>query len=91
MRSLGQLQKPDLLAIPIATLLREAIFDREIRPGDRIVERQLASQWNVSRAPLREAIKQLTAEGPLVVSPHRGASVRGVSKKELTELSRSGR
>jgi DNA-binding GntR family transcriptional regulator len=45
MRSLGQLKKPDLLAVPIATLLREAIFDREIRPGDRIVERQLASQW----------------------------------------------
>ena len=86
MRSLGQLQKPDLLAVPIATLLREAIFVREIRPGERIVERQLASQWNVSRAPLREAIKQLTTEGLLVVSPHRGASVREVSKKELTEL-----
>lgn len=86
MHSLEKLQKPDVLAVPIATLLREAIFDQRLRPGERIVERQLAEQWNVSRAPLREAIKQLSAEGLLVVSPHRGASVREVSKKELTEL-----
>jgi DNA-binding GntR family transcriptional regulator len=86
MHSLEKLQKPDVLAVPIATLLREAIFDRRLHPGDRIVERQLAEQWNVSRAPLREAIKQLSTEGLLVISPHRGASVREVSKKELTEL-----
>lgn len=86
MPRLHDLHKPDLLAVPIATLLRDAIFDWELRPGDRIVERQLASQWNVSRAPLREAIEQLTAEGLLVRSPHRGASVREVSEKELTEL-----
>jgi DNA-binding GntR family transcriptional regulator len=81
-----QLQKPDLLAVPIATLLREAIFEGVLRPGDRLVERQLASQWNVSRAPLREAIEQLTAEGLLVRSPHRGASVRELSERELNEL-----
>jgi DNA-binding GntR family transcriptional regulator len=81
-----QLQKPDLLAVPIATLLRDAIFEGALRPGDRLVERQLASQWNVSRAPLREAIEQLTAEGLLVRSPHRGASVRESSERELNEL-----
>jgi DNA-binding GntR family transcriptional regulator len=80
------LQKPDLLAVPIATLLREAIFEGALRPGDRLVERQLAAQWNVSRAPLREAIEQLTAEGLLVRSPHRGASVRELSERELNEL-----
>ena len=86
MRSLSKLQRPDLLAVPIAALLRDAIFDWELRPGERIIERRLAAQWNVSRAPLREAIKQLTSEGLIVVSPHRGASVRGVSEKELIEL-----
>jgi len=86
MQSLTTLQKPDLLAVPVAALLRDAILRWQFPPGERIVERQLASQWNISRAPLREAIRQLVAEGLLVVSPRRGAAVRDVSEKELSEL-----
>jgi len=86
MHGLNSLQRPELLAVPIATLLRNAILSGEFRPGDRLVERQLAAQWNVSRAPLREAIELLTTEGFLLRSPHRGASVRELSERELNEL-----
>jgi DNA-binding GntR family transcriptional regulator len=86
MQKLAPLKKPDLLSTPVATLLRDAILDWELPPGERIIERQLATQWNISRAPLREAIKELMAEGLVEVSPRRGASVRDISISELREL-----
>jgi DNA-binding GntR family transcriptional regulator len=86
MKSLSALRKPKLLTEPIIELLREAILDRRLKPGERIVERQLATQWDISRAPLREAIRQLSSEGLITLSPHRGARVRDISREELTEL-----
>lgn len=86
MQRLPDLERPELLQERVADRIREAILEGSIQPGERIVEFQLSKQWNISRAPLREAIRQLAAEGLVVLSPHRGASVAEVSLAELQEL-----
>ncbi|GAA3627210.1 GntR family transcriptional regulator [Microlunatus ginsengisoli] len=55
--------------------LRDKIIDGELGSGERVVERDLAAELEVSRIVIREAIQQLTAEGLLVVAPRRGAMV----------------
>ncbi len=81
-----ELQRQEPLPARIAELLREAILDGRLPPGERLIEQKLALQWNISRAPLREAIRQIASEGLVTLSPHRGASVAEVSQGELEEL-----
>ena len=81
-----ELQRQELLPARIAELLREAILDGRLQPGERLIEQKLALQWSISRAPLREAIRQIASEGLVNVSPHRGASVAEISQGELEEL-----
>lgn len=84
--TLKNLEKPELLPARIADLIRDAILKGQLAPGARLIEQHLAKQWNISRAPLREAIRQLATEGLVTLSPHRGASVSEVSEVALTEL-----
>jgi DNA-binding GntR family transcriptional regulator len=79
-------ERPELLAERAAGHIREAIIHGRLEPGQRLVESQLAKQWGVSRAPLREAMRLLTAEGLVALSPHRGATVSPVSPQELQDL-----
>ena len=59
----------------VAARLRAMVFDRELTPGDFIDEKALADSWQVSRTPLREALKVLAAEGLVELVPHRGCRV----------------
>ncbi len=59
----------------VAARLRAMIFDRELPPGGYIDEKALAAAWQVSRTPLREALKVLAAEGLVELVPHRGCRV----------------
>jgi DNA-binding GntR family transcriptional regulator len=79
-------QRPDTLPERIASFIREAIIEGRWGPGGRLVESHLARQFGVSRAPLREALRLLVAEGLVVWSPHRGPMVRETSDCELAEL-----
>jgi DNA-binding GntR family transcriptional regulator len=81
-----ELQRQEPLPARIAELLREAILDGRLPPGERLIEQRLALQWSISRAPLREAIRQIASEGLVSFSPHRGASVAEISQGELEEL-----
>lgn len=67
-------------------VLREAILDSRLRPGQRLVERELIEQTGVSRATIREALRQLTAEGLVTVVPQRGAIVVELTAKEVKDL-----
>ena len=67
-------------------LLREAVIDGSLKPGERLVEDSLAAQYNVSRTPLREAIHKLEMEGFLQRLPSRGLVVAELSGKEVEEL-----
>jgi DNA-binding GntR family transcriptional regulator len=66
--------------------LREAIFQGTLRPGERLMEIQLAEEMGVSRTPVREAIRKLELEGLAVMVPRKGAYVAGLSMKDIIEV-----
>jgi DNA-binding GntR family transcriptional regulator len=77
---------PAPLRSQVVANLRAAITEGIFLPGDRLVERALCEQLQVSRPSIREAIRQLEAEGLLEVVPHRGPVVRSLSKQDAAEL-----
>lgn len=66
--------------------LRRRILHAELGPGTKLNEVRLATELEVSRTPLREALHQLTHEGFLTTSPGRGWSVAALSSQEVREL-----
>lgn len=74
MNSLPRLPSPTL-ADRAAEMLRERILAGEFVSGDRLVEARIAKQLGISRGPLREAFKQLAADGLVREEPRRGTFV----------------
>lgn len=82
------------LNIPVKKVLREdikrylinAILRGDYKPGERLVETQIARDINVSQAPVREAIRDMEQMGILTSEPYRGASVRNFSIKDLRDI-----
>ncbi|GAB3394819.1 GntR family transcriptional regulator [Amycolatopsis echigonensis] len=66
--------------------LRERILTGRLKPGDRLVERELAEDLGVSRVPVREAIRSLEAEGFVVVPSPRRVVVRQLARTDVEEL-----
>lgn len=66
--------------------LRDGIINSRYAPGQRLIEADLTREMGVSRGPLREAFRRLAAEGLLEIVPNRGAFVRRLSFREMTEL-----
>ena len=66
--------------------LRERIVSGVLRPGDRLVERELALDLGVSRVPVREAIRTLASEGFVATTSPRRTVVRQLSKVDVDEL-----
>lgn len=64
--------------------LRGAILSGALRPGDRLVEEKLSADFGMSRVPIREAIKQLVAEGLAEPSEQSGAGKRGAQVAAVT-------
>jgi DNA-binding GntR family transcriptional regulator len=66
--------------------LRSGIVQGLYAPGQRLIEADLTRELRVSRGPLREAFRRLSAEGLLEIVPHRGALVRRLTLREMREL-----
>ena len=66
--------------------LREAIFKGELKPGECLMELQLAKRLGVSRTPIREAIRMLELEGLAVTVPRKGAEVAKMTEKEMEDV-----
>ncbi len=67
-------------------VLRSAIVSGRLRPGDRLKELELSEQLGISRAPVREALRQLEHEGLVLSSPYRATEVLGISQEEIVEV-----
>nr|WP_202432828.1 GntR family transcriptional regulator [Streptomyces sp. SID7815] len=67
-------------------VLRRRIIEVELQPGERLVERDLAAELEVSRIPLREALRLLAADGLVVLVPHRGALVAPFTPADVRDL-----
>jgi DNA-binding GntR family transcriptional regulator len=66
--------------------IREWIVTGRLAPGQRLIEGGLAAQLGVSRIPVREALKQLDAEGFVRITPRRGAVVAQLSESDAEEV-----
>jgi DNA-binding GntR family transcriptional regulator len=77
---------PSSLHDDVASQLRKYIFDGELRPGSFIDEVTLCELWSISRTPLREALKVLTAEGLVRHEPRRGCFVNEVTQQDLDDI-----
>lgn len=81
-------------ALPSHRLLTDRIFEElkqrilffRIRPGERLIEDDLAREWHTSRTPVREACKRLAEAGLIRAVPHRGYYIRDVHLPEIEEL-----
>jgi GntR family transcriptional regulator, trigonelline degradation regulator len=66
--------------------LRQAILDRELAPGQRLIERELVEATGVSRTSIREALRELAAEGLVTTIPNKGTVVAQVTVEEARQL-----
>jgi DNA-binding GntR family transcriptional regulator len=69
----------------IALVIEEAIVSGELAPGTVLRQEQLSEQFNVSRTPIREALRRLAALGLVSFVPNRGVRVRTISREDLHE------
>jgi DNA-binding GntR family transcriptional regulator len=76
---------PTVRAI-VAQKLREAIMSGNLKPGQRLVERELCEMMGVSRPSIREALRVLEADGLVNTVPHRGPMVSTISLEEARQL-----
>jgi DNA-binding GntR family transcriptional regulator len=70
----------------VAERLRAMVFERQLAPGEFIDEKALAAQWQISRTPLREALKVLAAEGLVELVSGRGSRVVTLSDDDADAL-----
>lgn len=73
---------PDVVVDAILSGIRSG----RLVPGQRLVEADLTHSLSISRGPVREALKRLAAEGIVTLSQNRGAYVRSLSRKDVSDL-----
>ncbi len=74
------------LTSAVADKLRDQIIRGEIAEGTQLRQDAIATQYQVSRIPVREALRQLDAEGLIAIVPNRGAIVPALSPEDIEEL-----
>jgi DNA-binding GntR family transcriptional regulator len=70
----------------VVETLREKILSGELKAGESLRQAALATELNVSRIPVREALLQLEGEGLVVFEPHKGATVTELNAQHVVEL-----
>ena len=66
--------------------IRRWIVEGRLRPDERLVEQRLAEELQLSRTPVREALRMLQSEGLVTFEPNRGARVRSLTVADITDL-----
>jgi DNA-binding GntR family transcriptional regulator len=84
--ALSKREPQSLSAEQVCDRIRFAILHGELKPGAKLTEQDLAAEYEVSRTPVREAIRQLEVERLLVRTPFVGVTVRQLTPEEVVEL-----
>ncbi len=79
-------QKRATLADQALKAIRDAIRSGKLKPGERLVEMQLAEEMQISRFPIREALRYLEKEGLVETKPFKGTHVAQLTEKDMEEL-----
>ncbi|MEM9348990.1 MAG: GntR family transcriptional regulator [Pseudomonadota bacterium] len=66
--------------------LLDDIMSGRVKPGDRLVESQIAKRMGISQSPVREALRDMVAMRFVEVEPHKGARVRRIDEREVMEI-----
>ena len=74
------------VADKLVSAIQKDIFSGALKPGDRLDDAALADRFDVSRTPIREALRTLIDSGLIETKPRRGAYVRKLSASELIEM-----
>lgn len=82
--SIGRVAAP--LRDQVLNVVRQAILDFQLRPGQRLIERELMEQLGVSRATVREVVARLASEGLVTSIPQRGAIVTVLTVREAADI-----
>ena len=77
----------ELLSTSVKRLLLDRIMLGHYKPGERIIELQVAKELGTSQSPVREALRDLAAIGIVTIHSRRGARVRLPTSKELADIS----
>jgi len=80
------LERPAPLRQAVYDVIAEMIINRELQPGEHLVENELAAQLGVSRQPVREALQRLHNEGWVDLRPALGAFVHEPTEEEADQL-----
>src|SRR5436309_3313891 len=75
------------LSEQVASRIADGILRGELQPGEHLVEAALAQSMQVSKSPVREALRDLAARGLITILPRRGAFVRSLTVKNLRDIS----
>jgi DNA-binding GntR family transcriptional regulator len=84
--SRGAIERPQTVADQIADTLREAIAGGTLKPETALRQDDLAARFGFSRMPIRDALRQLEAEGLVSIHPTRGAFVARMDGQEIREI-----
>ena len=84
--SMGQFGGYQTLREKILNIIRDAICNGALKPGEKVLEPELAKQFGISRTPIREAFRQLQSEGYLKVVPRKGVVVAELSRRDIEEF-----
>lgn len=79
------LLKRRVLRDDVAEYLMESILKGDLNPGDKIVESKLARELSISQGAVREAIRDLIAQGVLETEPYKGTRIRTLTKEQLND------
>ena len=79
-------RKPSTLHANLVKRIRELVIEGDLEPGAKVPERILCERFNVSRTPLREALKTLASEGWLEILPHKGARVTRLNEEDIDQM-----
>jgi DNA-binding GntR family transcriptional regulator len=83
---LPQVKGTRVLADWVTESLRQAVLNDYFEPGEKIDQERIAEELNVSRTPVREALKVLESEGFIEIRPHRGAFVTKITPEEVSDI-----
>ncbi len=86
MSSIDRIARDGSLRERVTASLRDAILNGELKPGQKLVERELCARLAISRTLLREALPQLQAEGLIRCVAHKGPSVASVDADEAKSI-----
>jgi len=84
--SLGRRIKRQSLPETLAESLQERILNGEFKEGDALIQDAIAQEYDVSRMPVREALRQLEAAGLVIMKIHKGAVVTSLPTEQIAEL-----